>query len=48
MLKINQFQLSVPFDKETSLLTCSANQLTGFYKKYKIELKCFNGNALVV
>ena len=35
----NAFQLSVAFHVEPSHLTCSQNEMTGFYMKCNTELK---------
>ena len=38
----NPFQPSVAFHLETSRLTCTTNQMTGFYMKYNTGLKWVN------
>ena len=38
----NPFQPSVAFHIETSHLICSANQMTGFYMKFRTKLKWIN------
>ena len=39
---LNPFQYSVVFNKETSYLICTANQVTVFYIKYNNRLKRVN------
>ena len=39
---INLFQSSIVFLIETNHLTCTANQITGFYMKCNTLLKCIN------
>ena len=39
---LNSFQPSAAFHIEMSHLICSANHMTGFYTKCKIELKMLN------